>query len=259
MNMKGLENIIYKKDDGVAKITVNRPPLNVLNVETLREISKVLEDVGKDDGIKVLVIAGAGEKAFSAGVEVKDHLPDKIEETLESFHRVFHLLAEINKTTVAVVRGFAYGGGCELASACDIVLAAEDAQFGQQEVKVGAIPTVATALLPRIIGRKKALEIIFTGDTITAAEAKQIGLVNEVYSAGELDKAAKEIIEKFKKKSSVVLKLIKMAVYQGINKDFKEALDGVTDIYLNRLIKTEDAVEGLKAFLEKRKPVWKGK
>jgi len=257
--MGELKNIVYDKDDGVAKITVNRPPLNVLNVETLREISKALKDVGKDDGIKVLVIAGAGEKAFSAGVEIKDHLPDKIEETLESFHRVFHLLAEINKPTIATVRGFAYGGGCELASACDIVLASEDAQFGQQEVKVGAIPTVATVLLPRIVGRKKALEMIFTGDTLTAAEAKQIGLVNEVYSAAELEEGVNRLVEKFKKKSPVVLKLIRAAVYQGLNKNFKEALDGVTDIYLNRLIKTEDAVEGLTAFLEKRKPKWKGK
>ena len=257
--MVAFRNIIYDKDDEVAKITVNRPPLNVLNVETLREISRALEDVGKDDGIKVLVITGAGEKAFSAGVEVKDHLPDKIEETLESFHRVFHLLAEINKPTVALVQGVAYGGGCELASACDIVLASEDAQFGQQEVKVGAIPTVATVLLPRIIGRKKALEIIFTGDTITVAEAKQIGLVNDFFPAAELEEAVNKLIDKFKKKSPVVLKLIRMCVYQGLNKDFKEALDGVTDIYLNRLIKTEDAVEGLTAFLEKRKPKWKGK
>ncbi|MCK4482200.1 enoyl-CoA hydratase/isomerase family protein [Candidatus Bathyarchaeota archaeon] len=257
--MKDFRNIIYEKGGGVAKITVNRPPFNILNVETLREIATALEDVEKDDGIKVLVITGAGEKAFSAGVEIKDHLPDKIKETLESFHRVFHLLSEVNKPTVAVVRGFAYGGGCELASACDIVLASEDAQFGQQEVKVGAIPTVATVLLPRIIGRKKALEMIFTGDTLTAAEAKQIGLINGVFPTAELEKAVNILIEKFKKKSSVVLKLIRMAVYQGLNKDFKEALDSVTAIYLNRLIKTEDAVEGLRAFLEKRKPVWKGK
>ena len=130
--MGEFKNIVYGKDDGVARITINRPPLNVLNVETLREISKALGDVGKDDDIKVLVIAGAGEKAFSAGVEVKDHLPGKIKETLEAFHKVFHLLIEINKPTMAVVRGFAFGGGCELASACDIVLASEDAQFGQQ-------------------------------------------------------------------------------------------------------------------------------
>jgi len=257
--MAEFKNILYQKDAGVAKITINRPPLNILNVETLREIAKAFEDVEKDDSIKVMVITGAGEKAFSAGVEIEDHLPEKISETLESFHKVFHLLFEVNKPTVAVVRGFAFGGGCELASACDIVLASEDAQFGQQEVKVGAIPTVATVLLPRIIGRKKALEIIFTGDTLKAAEAKQIGLINEIYTAAELEKAVNKLVEKFKEKSPVVLKLIRMAIYQGLNKDFKEALDGVTDIYLNKLTKTEDAVEGLKAFLEKRKPVWKGK
>jgi len=257
--MEKFKNIIYEKDDEVAKLTINRPPFNILNVETLQEIAKALEDVGRDGKIKVLVITGAGEKAFSAGVDIKDHFPDKIEETLEFFHRVFHLLAEINKPTLAVVRGFAFGGGCELTSACDIVLASEDAQFGQQEVKVGAIPTVASVLLPRIIGRKKALEIILTGDCITAAEAKQIGLVNGVYPAAELEEAVKKLVEKFKEKSSVVLRLVRMAVYQGLDKDFKEALDGVTDIYVNRLVKTEDAVEGLKAFLEKRKPVWKGK
>ncbi len=257
--MEDFDNIIYKKNVGVATITVNRPPLNVLNVETLREIAEALEDTARDDSIKVLVITGFGEKAFSAGVEIEDHFPEKIEETLESFHRVFHLLAEVNKPTIAAVRGFAFGGGCELASACDIVLASEDAQFGQQEIKVGAIPTVATVLLPRIIGRKKAMEMIFTGDSLTADQAKEIGLVNHVFQAAELEEAVGRMVEKFKRKSSVVLKLVRMAVCQGLHKDFKEALDGVTDIYVNRLIKTEDAVEGLKAFLEKRKPVWKEK
>lgn len=253
------KNIIYEKKNGVARITVNRPPLNVLNVETLQEMVKALEDVDEDASIKVLVIRGSGQKAFSAGVEIEDHFPDKIEETLDSFHRVFHLLADINKPTVAAVHGFAFGGGCELAMACDIVFASEDAQFGQQEVKVGAIPTVATVLLPRIVGRKKALEMIFTGDIITAAEAKQIGLINDICPVGGLEEAVNSLLGKFKKKSPVVLQLIRMAILQGLNKDFKEALHGVTSIYLNNLIKTEDAVEGLNAFLEKREPRWKGK
>jgi len=257
--MGEFKNIIYQKDGELAKININRPPFNILNVETCREIVKALEDVEKDDNVRVLVITGAGEKAFSAGVDIKDHFPDKISETLKSFHRVFYMLSEINTPIIAVVRGLAFGGGCELASACDIVLASEDAQFGQQEVKVGAIPTVATVLLPRIIGKKKALEMIFTGDTITASEAKQIGLVNEVVPAAKLEEATDRLVEKFREKSPVVLKMIRMAAYQGLDKDFEEALDDVTDIYLNRLMKTEDAVEGLKAFLEKRKPVWKGK
>jgi cyclohexa-1,5-dienecarbonyl-CoA hydratase len=257
--IESLKNIIYEKDGGVARIVINRPPLNVLNVETLEEMGKALKDVGRDDTINVLVISGSGEKAFSAGVEIKDHLPDRIEETLESFHKIFYLLRDINKPTVAVVRGFAFGGGCELASACDIVLASDNSRFGQQEVKVGAIPTVATVLLPRIVGRKKALEMIFTGDTITAAEAKQIGLINEIYQADELEQAVNKLVEKFKQESPIVLRLIRNAIYQGLDKDFKEALDGVTSIYIDKLIKTEDAVEGLKAFLEKRKPAWKGK
>ncbi|UCG44759.1 MAG: enoyl-CoA hydratase/isomerase family protein [Candidatus Bathyarchaeota archaeon] len=257
--MAKYKNIVFTKDNGAATITINRPPLNVLNVETLQEISKALDDVQKDEALKVLVITGTGEKAFSAGVEIEDHLPDKIEKTLEAFHNVFYTLISIKKATIAAVRGFAYGGGCELAAACDIIVASEDAQFGQQEVKVGAIPTVATVLLPRLVGRKKALEMVLLGNTIPATEAKEIGLVNNVYKVEEFEAATSKLIDRFRTKSSAVLPLIKEAVHQGLHKDFKEALEGVTEIYLNKLITTEDAVEGLKAFLEKRKPVWKEK
>lgn len=255
--MSGFANIIYEKADGVAKITINRPPLNILNVEALREIAAALDDVKGDYGVKVLVITGAGNRAFSAGVDVKDHFPERIEETLECFHRVFHLLAEIDRPIVAVVRGFAFGGGCELACACDMVVASDDAQFGQQEVNVGAIPTVATVLLPRVVGRRRALEMVLIGDAMTAEEARRIGLVNWTFPAAELDEAVNRLINKLKEKSSAVLRLIKASVYQGLDKGFVEALNGVTDIYLNRLMKTEDAVEGLRAFLEKRKPIWR--
>jgi len=253
------KNIIYESTDGVAKVTINRPPLNILNTETIGEIISALKNMQSDKNISVIIIAGAGDRAFSAGVDIKEHLPDKIDATLEEFHKMFHVMIDINKPLVAIVNGLALGGGCELALASDIIIASEKAQFGQPEISVGAIPTVATVLLPKLIGRKKAFELIFTGDIINAQEAKEIGLVNKVVPADKLTEATDELVRKLREKSPIVLKLVRKAVYQGLDREFKKALDGVTDIYLNELIKTEDAVEGLKAFLEKRKPQWKNK
>jgi len=245
--------------DGVVKIIINRPPLNILNVETLTEMTTALETAKKEDDVKVVVIAGAGDRAFSAGVDVSDHLPDKIDKTLNMFHNMVLSLISIDKPTIAAVNGLALGGGCEVAVACDMVVASEKAQFGQPEIKVGAIATVATALFPKLIARKKAFELILTGDTISAADAKQIGLVNEVVPPDKLVEATNGLVNKLKEKSPVVLKFVKKAIFQGLDLGFKEALDGVTEIYVKSLIRTEDGVEGLKAFLEKRKPEWKGK
>ena len=253
------KNIVYECVDGVARVVLNRPPLNILNVEMLSELVMALENAMTDETVKVVVITGAGDRAFSAGVDIKDHFPDKIDATLRSFHEVFHVLASGHKPTVAMVNGFALGGGCELAAACDMAVASEKAQFGQPEISVGAIPTVATVLLPRLVGRKRAFELVYTGDIINAEEAKQIGLVNKVVPAEKLEEATKELVNKLKSKSPVVLKLTRMALYQALDQDFKEALDNVARIYLDLLMRTEDAVEGLRAFLEKRSPQWKGK
>ena len=230
-----------------------------MGVGTIREIIAALKSANVDQDVIVVIVAGAGERAFSAGVDISAHLPDKIDKTLDQFHKMFHLLTDLDKPTIAVVNGFAFGGGCELAMACDMIVASDNARFGQPEIKVGAIPTVAAALLPKLVGRKHALELILIGETITAAEAKQIGLVNSVVPGEKLVEAVDELISKLKNLSPIVLKMVRKAVYQGIDSDFKKALGGVTDVYLKELIQTEDAVEGLKAFLEKRKPEWRGK
>jgi cyclohexa-1,5-dienecarbonyl-CoA hydratase len=253
------KNILYESMDGVVRISINRPPLNILNVETLLELTSALEMARSDSSATAVVVTGVGDRAFSAGVDIRDHLPEKVASTLTVFNGVFYALEGLDKPTVAVVKGLALGGGCELAMACDMVIASEKAQFGQPEITVGAIPPVAVVLLPKLIGPKKAFELITTGDVISAAEAKQIGLINKVVPTEKLEEASRDLIAKLKEKSPIVLKLTRMSMRLGSGMDFKKELESATNLYLNLLMHTEDAVEGLKAFLEKRKPLWKGK
>jgi cyclohexa-1,5-dienecarbonyl-CoA hydratase len=253
------KNILYESMDGVVRIGINRPPLNILNVETLLELTSALEMARSDSSTTVVVVTGVGDRAFCAGVDIRDHLPEKVASTLAVFNRVFYALEAVDKPTVAVVKGLALGGGCELAMACDMIIASEKAQFGQPEITVGAIPPVAVVLLPKLIGPKKAFELIITGDVISAAEAKQIGLVNKVVPTEKLEEASRDLVAKLKEKSPIVIKLTRMSMRSGSGMDFKKELESATDIYLNLLMRTEDAVEGLQAFLEKRKPLWKGK
>jgi len=253
------ENILLEKKDVVAKITINRPPLNILNIETLRELNAALKDIKNDDSVSFVILKGAGERAFSAGVDIKDHMPEKVEELLEAFHEVFFSLEDLDRPTIAVVDGYALGGGCEVAAACDMVIASERSEFGQPEINAGVLPPPATVLFPKLIGRRKTFELILTGDSVDAKEAERIGLVNRVVPADKLDKTVAELVGKLRQKSPVVLRLTRRAIYRSFDLDFRRALTSVTDVYLGSLMNTEDAVEGLRAFLEKRKPVWKGK
>jgi cyclohexa-1,5-dienecarbonyl-CoA hydratase len=218
-----------------------------------------LEVARNDTTVSVIVIRGAGDRAFCAGVDIKDHLPEKVASTLNVFNKVFYSMERLDKPTIAVVQGFALGGGCELAAACDIIIASENAQFGQPEIKVGAIPPVAIALLPKLVGRKKAFEMIMTGESITAAEAQRIGLVNIVVPTEGLDQATRDMVGMLTQISPIVLKITRMALRESLDLEYLRGLDKVTDIYLSVLMRTEDSVEGLKAFLEKRKPQWQGK
>ena len=253
------KNLLFKREDGAAEVTINRPPLNILDIETLRELNEALDCIKKDTTVSIVVLRGAGDRAFSAGVDIRDHMPEKVEALLKAFHGIFYSLNDLDRFTIAVVDGYALGGGCEVAAACDMIIASERSEFGQPEIDAGVFPPPATVLFPRLVGRRKALELILTGDRFGAKEAERIGLVSKVVPAEELKKTVDELVGKLKEKSPLVLRLSRRAIYHAYDLDFKKALETVTDIYLGSLMNTDDAVEGLKAFLEKRKPVWKGK
>ena len=242
--------------EGVATLTLNRAPLNVLNIEMMEEINTYLEGLMKEKFLKLLVIQAVG-KAFSAGVDVGEHMGDMVFKMIEVFHRMFRLMDGLKVPSLAVVNGSALGGGCEIALYCDLVIATEKAKFGQPEIQVGVIPPIAALIFPRMIGRKKAMELILSGETISAHEALTMGLVNKVVPDATLAEEANGWIEKFKKLSGIVLKLAKEATLAGLNDDMDKGLRSIEKIYLDRLMKTHDAAEGLKAFLEKRKPNWK--
>ena len=242
--------------DGVAYLTLNRAPLNWLNIEMMEEFNAYLEGLMKEKTLKLLVIQAMG-KAFSVGVEVADHLGDLAPKMIETFHKMFRLMDALKIPSLAVVNGSALGGGCELALYCDMVIATEKAKFGQPEIQVGVFPPIAALIFPRTIGRKKAMELILSGETISAQEALGLGLVNKVVPEASLAQEANGFIEKFTKLSGIVLKLAKEATLAGLNDDMDQGLKAIEKIYLDRLMKTNDAIEGLKAFLEKRKPTWK--
>ena len=252
------QHITFEKRDGVARLTLSKPPLNVLDIAMMREINAAVDGLNDDPSVKVLVFEAAeGSKAFSAGVDVSEHTAEMVEEMIEVFHRIFRLLDALEVPTLAVVNRAALGGGCELALFCDMVIASEKASFGQPEIQVGVFPPVAAVALPRIIGPKKALEMVLIGDRIRAAEAERLGLVNKVVPPEELKGAADEFVGKLTKLSSAVLRLTKRAVRLGSAGDFTEGLAAVEELYLGPLMATEDAHEGLAAFMEKRSPVWK--
>ena len=252
-------NIILDKKEGIATLTINRPPLNVMDYDTLVELNTALEQLAKDDGVKVLLLRGSGNRAFSAGVEVKDHIGDRMPKMMKEFARIFHLLRGLGKPSIAVVNGVALGGGCELVAGCDMAIASEKAMLGQPEIKLGGLAPAAAPLFPRIMGEKKAFELLVMGENISAREAERIGLVNKVVPEEELDKAAQEWAGKFVEKSALSVRLVREALYDCAE---TPSLKASLEKGLEHGIKswqTEDGQEGLQAFVAKRKPEWKNR
>ena len=249
------KNILLEKKDEAAKLIINKPPLNILDIATLEEMNQALAELRTDDEVKVVVITGAGEKAFSAGVSVGDHLGEKLPKMVEVFHKLFLSLVEVDKPTIAVVNGLALGGGCEIVAGCDMAIASEKALLGQPEIKLGVYPPPASVLFPRILGRRKAFELILSGDSISAKEAERIGLINKAVPEAELEKATEEFIKRFTANSGLALTQARRALYRNFDLDFYKAME-VTGVDATLVMAEENSVEGLKAFLEKRRPIW---
>ena len=247
--------IIVDERDLVGRITFNRPPVNILNIEMMREINDALKSF-QVRKLRVLVLDANG-KAFSAGVDVSDHMGGKADEMIRVFHAIFHNMSMIEAPIVALVKGAALGGGCEVVAFCDLVLASDRAKFGQPEIKVGVFPPVAAAIFPKIMPYKRALELLLTGDIIKADEARNLGLVNQIFPFDTFEADAERFIrEKIACNSAVVLRLTKKAFVEGASNNYHEAMVKIEDIYLSELMLSKDANEGLKAFIEKRPPKW---
>jgi cyclohexa-1,5-dienecarbonyl-CoA hydratase len=255
--LNSFEHIRFSLDDRVARITFARPPLNIFNIAMMREIGRALADcVDRRELVAIVFAAASDTRAFSAGVAIEEHVAETIYQMLESFHAIFRSLEQLGKPSIAIVDGAALGGGCELAAGCDIVIASERARFGQPEIKLGVFPPVACVLLPSIIGDKRARELILTGELIDAGQALALGLVNHVVPTLQLEQKTGELLAKLRELSSASLEAARRAIDLGRGRSLDAALSEVENLYLHELMKTEDANEGVKAFMEKRRPLW---
>ncbi len=241
---------------GLGTITLDRAPLNILNITMMNEINDTLKDWMDQRDLKAVLFNGNGE-CFSSGVEVAEHIGNLAQKMIESFHGMFRLMHLLGAVTVSSVHGLCLGGGCELAIFCDLVIADETARFGQPEIKLGVLPPIATQIMPRSIGRKAALDLILSGRIVSAQEAMDMGLINKVVPKGDLTKETDKFMEPYLSLSAEVIRVTKKAIKAGLMDDLEPSLKVIEDIYVNELMRTADAQEGLQAFVEKRKPKWK--
>lgn len=255
---KSVENMSVRleKAGRVISITLDHPPLNIMDISQLRELDAVLNTCASDPGADVVVLRGAGERAFSAGVDIKDHSREKVPEMLEVVHGALRKLLAIPQVTIARVQGVCLGGGCELASCCDFILAAENSSFATPEILVGCYPPVALARFSSLIGYRRAADLILTGRSISAEEALSMGLISRVAPQGQLETALAALLDELLGKSGAVLRVTLKGLRELSLRGFADALQRSEQIYCDELLKTEDVEEGVRAFLDKRKPRW---
>ncbi len=243
-------------EGGVATLILNRPPLNLLNIEMMEQVNVALLELRARKELKVLVLRGAG-KAFSSGLDIADHSRDKVARLLQVFHRIFESIRLLDLIAVAAVDGIAYGGGFQLAIGCNLIVASESARFALPEISVGTFPALACVVLPRAGPRRKAMEWILMGEEIPVRELQQQGLVNKVFARDQFEKGLADFVGHLTNKSGPVLQLAKRAQTESYYSTYEEALYKVENLYLRELMPLADVQEGINSFLEKRAPVWK--
>ncbi|HKP84972.1 MAG TPA: enoyl-CoA hydratase-related protein [Blastocatellia bacterium] len=253
-------DINFTVTDRVARITFTRPPLNVLTIAMMKEIADAINRISATSDVCAIVFAAQpGARTFSAGVSIEEHRADTVFQMLEAFHNIFRSLNIVSKPVMALVAGAALGGGCELVAFADIVIATQSSRFGQPEIKLGVFPPISTVMLPRVIGEKKAREMILTGELLSAEAALSHGLINYVVAESELETKAQEVLDQLRQMSVPALELARRALIAGAWAGFDEALKRTEDIYLNQLMALKDSQEGIEAFIAKRPPRWKHK
>jgi enoyl-CoA hydratase/carnithine racemase len=258
-----LENLLIERQDATAIVTINRPKvLNALNTQTLDELRHAVLELKQDDDVRVIVVTGAGEKAFVAGADINElarQTPTGGREHALAGQHVFDLIENLGKPVIAAINGYALGGGCELAMACTLRVAADTAKLGQPEISLGLIPGYAgTQRLSRLVGRGKAMEMVLTGAPVTAEEAQRIGLVNRVVAAAELMAEVGKLAAQLSKNAPIAMRYIANAINKGADMPFAEACQYEATLF-GLVASTEDMKEGTAAFLQKRKPEFRGK
>lgn len=252
------QHVRLRVEGEAAWITLDRPEHNLLNEAMLREIADGIEWLAERDEVKLVVIESAG-KVFCGGIDIGEYTSQRVFQMLDAFHAAFSAMLEVGKPVVCVVNGPAIGGGAELAAFGDYVIATPKARFAQPEISIGVFPPLASTILPFLVGPKVALELVLTGEPVSAERALELGLINRLVPEAQLEKTVKELIARITSHSGPVLTMAKKAILGGMGMSLRDGLKQSMNIFLNELYRLEDSQEGLRALVEKRKPQWKNR